>query len=97
MNEFEELLSIYPKDTPNGRKLHGNKEGCRKKYLKLVKEDSNLHDLVIKCIKVEILHKMQYGAQNYWKMLQTYINQKGWELYEDSTEKEITYDGERFA
>ena len=103
MNEFEELLSHYPKVTPNGRKLHGNKSLCREKYNKILESKPLLHEFILRCIEEEHLQRMQYLNQNFWKMLQTYLNQRGWELYEDDVNKRIEKEivkslpGEKFA
>jgi len=98
-NYFAELLEAYPKKTPNGRRLHGNKDNCKKKYNNLIKKNPELHPIILKCILAELEDRYIHNSTNYWKMLQTYINQKGWELYEDDIKdsgKEENY-GDDFA
>lgn len=97
---FGELLLIYPKITPNGRRLQNNKDKVEKKYNSHLKNNLDLHKKILNCVKAEIKDRLSHNSENYWKMLSTYVNQKGWELYEADLEepnkKELRH-GHKFA
>ncbi|MEK6860332.1 MAG: hypothetical protein AABY07_00035 [Nanoarchaeota archaeon] len=96
---FEELTSVYPKETHNGRRLHGNLKGCKKTYEKILKSGPpELHNKIIASIKRELSSRITYDSFNYLKMLATYLNQEGWELYpEDTQSPHLPKHGQKFA
>jgi hypothetical protein len=83
---WKEFRETYPKRDGN-RPLHNNIAACKKKYAEVVGDDESLHVEIIKSIKAEIQDRIEAGwvkdFRPHWKLLSTYINQKGWELYED--------------
>lgn len=75
---FSELLSVYPKFTPDGRRLHGSLKVCKEKYLKKVKNDVSLHKIILKCVEYFISELTHSRNLNYCPLLLTYINQERW-------------------
>lgn len=80
-NYFEELRSVYPKDTPNGRKLHVNLQKAKKKYLSFLKGNLNLHSLILKCVELEVKRRTDNNGLNYMQNISTYINNENWSPY----------------
>lgn len=80
--QWEELLALYPKKSGE-RPLHNMKDRCRGKYAFVLKKES--HENVIKGLKKEIELRQLAKATNKffpeWKLLSSYINQKGWEQF----------------
>jgi len=82
-NAIEELMAVYPKKTPLGRRLQSDGHKWKPAYLKIIKGRPVLHDLIIKCIKAEEAVRRKAGQLEYWPLMTTYINNKRWEDYED--------------
>jgi len=78
---FDELIATYPSKTPNGRRLHGSKEINKGKYIKAIKKNLDLHNLIIKAVKYEVEERTVNNSLDFLSMLATYINQKKWEEY----------------
>lgn len=94
--KWEEFLSLYPKKSGE-RPLHNMKSVCKEKYFRYLQQGI-LHEDIIKGLNAEInlrqraKQKRQFFPE--WKLLSTYINQKGWEqfveLYEINENQEFT-------
>lgn len=80
---WEEFLLVYPKTTPKGRRLHVNKPSSKKKYEKIIKNNRKLHEKILILLKKEIEDKESQNALDYMPQIQTYINQRRWEAYDD--------------
>lgn len=80
---FNELLKVYPKKLPNGRRLHIPEIANKERYLKAIKKNLNLHNLILKCVELEVSERTANGSINYMPMLSTYINQQRWTEYMD--------------
>lgn len=77
-NIFNELLEVYPKKTPSGRRLHVALEKSKQKYLKIVKGNMDLHKFIIQCVKYDIKDRINSGQADYIPMISTYINNEMW-------------------
>jgi hypothetical protein len=95
--EWNEFLELYPKKSGD-RPLHNMKEKCRAKYAFALKKET--HENIMKGLKKEIELRQIAKAKNKffpeWKLLSTYINQKGWEQFleiGDENEVEMEADG----
>jgi len=78
--KFEEFWNTFPRSVPDGngstRVLRSIKldthdaEACKKKYLKIIKNEKGLHDRIIKALKTQLYierHKIQYiNAPEVW-------------------------------
>jgi hypothetical protein len=94
---FEELLETYPKKE-GLRRLHNSKDKCKRKYISYLNKGLD-HTEVIKGIQKEkeVRHHAALTGQWLpgWKMLSTYINNKGWEEYlEEPHNEENDYNDE---
>ena len=88
---FWEILSLYPLkvQTSNGgtRVLHAvsldSKENLalKKKYEDIIKGNPELHNDIVKCLKIEIYLKKNGNSLHYMQELKTWINQRTWEKY----------------
>lgn len=78
---FDELIATYPSKTPNGRRLHGSKTLNKDKYIKAIKKNLDLHNLIIKAVKYELDERIANNSLEFLLMLSTYINQRRWEEY----------------
>lgn len=83
---FNELKEVYPKKTPQGRKLHTDQENCRKKYKALV-DSEDKHNLIIKCLKLYINDLKSIGKQEIIQGMPAWINQKNYEAYLEEAER----------
>lgn len=84
-NLFEELIKIYPESVKgNGsiRRLQTDKEKCRKKYASIVKGNIAKHKHILACLQYELNERKISNSMLYMSMLSTWLNQKGWEVYE---------------
>lgn len=86
---FKELKESYPRVTPNGRRLHVSTPSLRRKYLKLINNDPNEHELVLRCVKAEIEDLTKSGSLNFMRMLSTYVNNAYWNIYLDDVKDKI--------
>lgn len=81
---FEELWSIYPRVTPNGRMLKQiSKDKAKKKYLKHVSKEQN-HRNIISLLRKELLHRMIHNSTNYMQNLETWLNNESWNSFIES-------------
>lgn len=96
--DFDELFSMYPHKTPDGRILRcGNKEfrgrmtadykKLRDKYLRKVR-NTEIHAIVIEGTKALLSDYKKRGSLNYLPLMETFINQNQWERY--VTEEPVT-------
>lgn len=85
---WNEFISLYPKKSGD-RPLHNTKSACREKYFRYLQTGTD-HSEVMKGLKLEIelreIHKRKKKFFPEWKLLSTYINQKGWEQFLDLDE-----------
>jgi hypothetical protein len=84
---YDELIKAYPVKTPNGRRLRVYSTTLPKKYLKLINNDVNEHELVLLCLKAEIEERTKNGNLNFMYMLSTYINNAYWRIYLDDVKE----------
>ncbi len=92
-----QFKSEYPKkDGP--RRLHDSPTPCKVKYLKLLKKDATVHNLVLKGIRTEVsLRDTAERRGDFFpapKLMSTYINNKSWEGYldEDNNDQQMEKD-----
>jgi len=82
---WKEFIDNYPKKSSTGRPLHNDRATAKKKYLNYIKRNIINHDDVIRAINSEIIirkkHLLRKEFIPEWKLLTTYVNQKGWEQY----------------
>ena len=80
--QWAEFLELYPKKS-DGRPLHNMKEKCKEKYIRILRNTK--HEDVMKGLQKEIdmreKAKIRKKFFPEWKLLSTYINQKGWEQF----------------
>lgn len=88
VNLFEQLRTVYPKSTPNGRRLHGNLKNSKKKYLEYLKGNLTLHNLILKCVEYEVKDRTVRNKLDFMQNISTYIHQEGWTVYMDDVEKQ---------
>ena len=86
-DQFNELWNKYPNETPNGRKLKGNKDATKKDYEKFLSKNPNMHDLVIGALKEELNVRNRTGSTEYLVTISKWVKTRGWEYYiEESKE-----------
>lgn len=94
---FAELKQTYPKKFGE-RVLHLDNARCIDLYKKAITNngvvDMVKHNLILKCIKLEIEKRTRTGQMKFLQALPTYLYQKNWEPYIDeinnnSTEEDI--------
>lgn len=83
---WNEFVLTYPRKEGT-RPLHNNREDCKKKYMKLVSNNPVLHRDILRAVENEVVdRKMASYRREFrpaWKLMSTYINQRGWEMYLD--------------
>lgn len=87
---WDELKATYPRKE-GSRPLHNNGKWCIKHYRKRIEEAGEqaeeFHAKVIKGIKNEIESRRRSSLKREWrepwKLMTTYLNQSGWEMYQD--------------
>lgn len=80
---FQELKDTYPKRVKVGkgyRSLHQNQANIEKKYKDIITSEE-LHNNIIKCVKLYIKELTDANRLDYIQMLSTWINEKNYELY----------------
>lgn len=82
-NAWEEFKKIYPKSTPNGRRLHDNLKKAKPKYMRLIKRNKQLHEKILNSLNREINDRGLRSSLDFMKGIYTYINQEAWTAYED--------------
>lgn len=94
---FAELKQTYPKKFGE-RVLHLDNARCIELYKKNIVVNGvvnvDKHNLIIKCIKLEVDKRTRTGQMQYMQALPTYLHQKNWEPYIDeigtsNTEEDI--------
>lgn len=97
---WEEFISLYPKKSGD-RPLHNMKSICKDKYFKYLQQGL-VHESVIKGLKLEVSLRERAKLRKQffpeWKLLSTYINQKGWEQFvelevDENQEYNVSPDG----
>jgi len=95
--QFDEFFEAFPIKTPDGRMLRAatknseNYKRARNKYIAKVKKAKD-HEFVMKVLRARV----ESGDIKYMNNIETYINQKRWEidaskyLTEDPTEDDFT-------
>ena len=89
---IQDLKDVYPKQTPSGirKGLHADQAKWIPKYLSIVKNNLQLHELILNCIRYELEINQSNGQLEYLPMLSTYINKRRWETYEEDVKKHIS-------
>jgi hypothetical protein len=92
---FEELLSKYPK-TVAGRRLHVEKNTCKKLYKAVINPKTgvlkkDLHQLILRCIDYEQSERRKNNKTEYTWQLVRYIRQQEWNTYKEEV---LKYEGE---
>lgn len=92
--DFEDFYLKYPMKTPNGRRLRASiKSGdsytkdfetCYKKYSSVVKSLDE-HEAIIKAVETLLYDYKRRGSIDFLQNMETFINQRTWEKYMDST------------
>lgn len=80
---FEEFRQIYPKSTPSGRKLHQNLKKCESLYSKIIGNDLDMHKILCKCAKLYVEEKIRTNGEDFYQLLQTWLNQENYKVYID--------------
>jgi hypothetical protein len=84
---FEEFRKFYPKQTPRGRRLHGNLRRCKQLYSKLLEETT--HEILCKCAQLYTEEKLRTNSQEYYQGLDVWLNQRNYLTHiEDIDKKE---------
>lgn len=86
---WAEFTSLYPKKA-GIRPLHTNKDKCKDKYRMLIKQYN--HEDILKGLQTEInmREKAKIRKEFFpeWKLMPTYLNQKGWEAFLELNEED---------
>lgn len=91
---FKEIWTLYPIRTPNGRVLRPSKidsQMAKKIFRKLRKELTNYNNYknIINGLKNEINNRSKLkDGLNYMQRLDTWVNQKSWESFQEEEESE---------
>lgn len=91
---FLEFKKLYPIKTPNGRRLQGNIDKCKELYkkhitlYKLSAPDIKKHEHIIKCLDFQVNEYKKLRKIDFFQMMQTWLNQKTWELYEEDVKNQ---------
>jgi len=98
-NLFNELLKTYPKSiktlTGGRRFLHNNLQGCKNTYKEILFDkklniyNKELHDNILKCIKIYYKEHVKDNREVFLQLLSTFLNQKTWEQYLDEDKKSV--------
>lgn len=89
VSNFEGFRKFYPtlvKDGLKERRLQGNVKRCKILYDKLLVETT--HDILCKCAEIYKNKYIKSGDQIYMQNLETWLNQRTYELYLEDVEKE---------
>lgn len=80
-----DIKATYPKQTPSGKRkgLQADSNKWIPKYLNIVKNNSELHSLILDCIRYEMQDRATNGQSEYIPLLTTYINNARWEVFMD--------------
>ena len=93
---FEELRMVYPKKTPDGRRLHVDNERAKRYYKASIvafnRVNKKHHKHILECVKFMVKEETNNGKLMYLKQLPAYINAKMWQSVEDDVKK-ITESG----
>lgn len=93
LNLFDKFYEAYPVMVirPDGTKgfLRGNSQKCRDFYNKLVKNDVDLHDHIMKCLNYDISNKTITGKLGYMKTMWKWLTTREWESIEDQMQDEM--------
>ena len=89
VSNFEGFRKFYPtlvKDGLKERRLQGNVKRCKALYDKLLAETT--HDILCKCAEIYTNIHKKSGDSIYMQNLETWLNQKTYQLYLEDVEKE---------
>lgn len=86
---IQEIKEVYPKQTPSGQRkgLQADANKWIPKYLNTVKNNPQLHSLIVDCIKYEMHDRSLNNQAEFIPLLTTYINNARWEVYMDEVLK----------
>jgi hypothetical protein len=95
---IDELMDTYPQKVtrPDGTTdyLRSNTKQLREQYKKIIKENKEKHELIIRCLKYQISHFTLTGKLQYMKKLTKWLDNEEWREYEDRV---IEQNGEGFT
>lgn len=92
--KFEEFWNIFPRRTPSKRILRASTTTAKTAELAFalfkrgIKSEEDA-DIAIRGLKLELISRQKNNGLEYINNVQTYIRNRNWELYLDSTD-EIT-------
>lgn len=94
---FNELKAVYPskvKIYKGYRRLHQDLPRCERLYKEIVENNEEIHNLVIKCVKLYVRELENTGKLEFIQMLSTFLHQRSYDMYmeeaKSSTELEDT-------
>jgi len=79
---FDEFKGLFPKKTPQGRRLHLDPDASRKKY-KAIVDSIETHNTIIKCLKLEINDRTKTANLDFMNSMPVWLNQKNYKVYLD--------------
>ena len=89
---FEELLALFPTSVirPDGTKdyLRAGHARCKIKYNAIIKKSKPRHDLILKCLQLELKTRKNENKLGYMKRLSNWISTAEWEAWEPRLEDE---------
>jgi hypothetical protein len=92
-SNFEELFYTYPLKVrrPDGKEdfLRRDRKTTEQIYSIIVKDNRDVHDHIMKCLKFEMEHKAATGSLGYMKTLLNWLSDKEWKNYEDVVDDDI--------
>lgn len=88
---LDKIWKAYPSYTPNGRLLKQNKKRVLDKLKSIIAKDYDKAQAILNGIERYIKHKKKTNSEDYIRMFETFVNQKGWEdeIPEDQPERKI--------
>lgn len=98
---FEQVREHFPSkvtDPAGGvRRLQSDIDRCKKLYKAVIissgEVDEELHKLILLCIDLEKSERVRSRSVQYWKLLPTYLSQKGWEVYMEDVKELMKKNG----
>lgn len=92
-DDFDEFYNTFPikviRKGGNTDYLRTNKNKCRIKYKKVVKNNLMVHDHIMDCLKLEIENRTSRNNMSYMKKMENWLEKEEWKtIYEYKIEKE---------
>jgi hypothetical protein len=82
-----ELIETYPLKVirPDGSTdyLRSNVKVLKEQYKKIIKDNKDKHEFILKCLKFQIKEKTETGKLPYMKKLSKWLDNEEWKEYED--------------